>query len=132
MHAQGSSAPSKPATAGKGAAANSEKPKTEKPTADKATADKSTADKPKTDLNGSSRQTPIENIQKPKIKMFGENYIEAPLPTVNPWKITTSAVNSAPPVIPFTSERHQSPPGVISSGPHSKDTWSNKSPFTAG
>ncbi|BFZ14680.1 hypothetical protein BsWGS_17719 [Bradybaena similaris] len=60
---------------GKSRNSSIEKPKAEQPK----------TDKPKNDVNG-TKQATADNAQKPKIKMFGEDYVEAPLPTVNPWK----------------------------------------------
>lgn len=66
---------SAPSRIGKSRNSSIEKPKAEQPK----------TDKPKNEVNG-TKQATADIAQKPKIKMFGEDYVEAPLPTVNPWK----------------------------------------------
>ncbi|KAH9514006.1 hypothetical protein Btru_031950 [Bulinus truncatus] len=58
--------------------------------------EKQRPDKPKTDSNGSKTPTPPEVNPKPKIKKFGDDYVEAPLPAVNPWKRPSGTNVSSP------------------------------------
>jgi la-related protein 1 len=96
-------------------------------TADKSKIENSKIEKPKTDVNG-SKQTP-ETIQKPVVKKFGEDYVEAPLPTVNPWKRPSSTSNSVPPAA-VTFVKEQSHNNIASlTVPVIKDLKTTKLPF---
>ena len=75
------------------ASAVSEKPKTVAVT-EKAKSD-SNGGKPAAASASSGAAAPAEAAPKPKPKKFGEDYVEAPLPTVNPWKKPTSGGVSA-------------------------------------
>ena len=70
-------------------------------------------EKQKTDSNGGGGKTvPVETIETPKVKpkMFGEDYIEAPLPASNPWKKTNSS--SVPTSVGFPAESDPTPLGT--------------------
>lgn len=62
--------------------------------------------------NGKKDIANSENVQ-PKAKKFDENYVEAPLPAVNPWKKTSNAV--APSAVGFRSQDDPSPNAVAPS-----------------
>ncbi|XP_035827497.1 la-related protein 1B isoform X2 [Aplysia californica] len=74
---------------------------------DKPKPEKTKVEKQKTDSNGgnSGKNPPAD--QKAKTKMFGEDYVEAPLPVVNPWKKTNSAAN--PTAVGFHGETDPTP-----------------------
>ncbi|XP_055894298.1 la-related protein 1B-like isoform X3 [Biomphalaria glabrata] len=89
--------------------------------------DKQRQDKPKTDANGNKATTP-ESGQKPKIKKFGEDYVEAPLPVVNPWK-RPSGTNVASG--PFNTDQDPTPAAAVYTAARSKEVKTPlPSPFT--
>ncbi|CAG5129663.1 unnamed protein product [Candidula unifasciata] len=105
---------------GKTPASNIESVKNEKPKSQKS----------KTELNGNKQ---AENSQKPKIKKFGEDYVEAPLPTVNPWKKPVGANMASGLVIPARVEQDPTPAAAVVVSPvsFSKELWSVEKTFQA-
>ncbi|XP_059151980.1 la-related protein 1B-like isoform X2 [Physella acuta] len=63
-------------------------------------------DKPKSESNGNKP----ELNQLPKIKKFGEDFVEAPLPAVNPWK--KPSVTNISATAPFVADQDPTPAAV--------------------
>ena len=90
---------------------------------DRTKSEKIKIDKPKTDSNGGGTAAPktppiqTEKDQKAKSKKFGEDYVEAPPPSVNPWKKSHSSNPGCP---------SESDPTPSAAAPQQSQTVRNK------
>ncbi|BFZ24152.1 hypothetical protein BsWGS_27191 [Bradybaena similaris] len=102
------------------------------PNVDSVKNEKPKTQKSKTELNGNKQS---DNNLKPKIKKFGEDFVEAPLPTVNAWKIPAVTTVASGLVSPVAAEQDPTPAAaaaaVVSPSSYIKDSWSVEKPFQA-
>ncbi|CAL1538751.1 unnamed protein product [Lymnaea stagnalis] len=87
---------------------------------EKSRPEKAKVEKTKSDSNGNKPAVP-ENNQKSKIKKFGEDYVEAPLPAVNPWKKPSGTNVATPGSAPFVVDQDPTPAAAVMSSVRNKE-----------